>query len=358
MKIRGVSKYKDTRRVEYVTDNKDMFAAIRTIASILTLCLLSACTENLSANRPYILTTATTGGTYYPVGVALATITKSQLHRTEGISLAAISSAGSMENIKLMRDNQAQFALLQGIFAAWAWNGDGPIKKPQPWLRSVGAMWQNVDHFVLLQDLATNGSISDLDSLDGHRFVLGARNSGAERSGDYILTSLGIDYQDKFNLAYMGYGATANAIQDGTIVGMNIPAGIPVTGITRAFAMVGDKLSLLSFSDDQLQQVNARYPLWRRYVIPAGTYPNQPRDIESIAHPNVLAVRADVPDDAVYQITRAIFENLAALREIHKATREVTLENALIGLGAPLHPGALRYYREVGLDVPAELTPP
>ncbi len=335
-----------------------MVAVIRTTTLILILCLLSACTENLSVNRPFILTTATTAGTYYPVGVALATITKSQLHRTEGISLAAISSAGSMENIKLMRDNQAQFALLQAVFAAWAWNGDGPISKPQPWLRSVGAMWQNAEHFVLLKELSTDGSITDLESLDGQRFVLGARNSGAERTGDYILDSLNIDYASKFNLAYMSYGASANAIQDGTIVGMNVPGGIPIAGITRAFSMVGDDLVMLSFSDEQLAQINARYPLWSRYVIPADTYPNQPQDIESIAHPNILAVRADVPDEAVYQITRARFENLAALHEIHKATREVTLEHALIGLGAPLHPGALRYYREVGMQIPAELTPP
>ena len=326
--------------------------------SVLMLCLLTACTGNLSANRPYILTTATTGGTYYPVGVALATITKSQLHRTEGISLAAISSAGSMENIKLLRDDQAQFALLQGVFAAWAWNGDGPISKPQPWLRSVGAMWQNAEHFVLLKELSADGSIMNLDSLAGERYVLGARNSGAERTGHYILDSLGIDYEGKFNLAYMGYGATANAIQDGTIVGMNVPGGIPVTGITRAFSMVGDDLVLLGFSDEQLAQINSRYPLWIRYVIPADTYPNQPQDIQSIAHPTMLAVRADVPDEAVYQITRAIFENLATLHEIHKATREITLERTLIGLGAPLHPGALRYYREVGLQIPPELVPP
>ena len=335
-----------------------MLTAIRITLILASASLAGGCTENLSANRPYILTTATTGGTYYPVGVALATITKAQLQKTEGISLSAISSAGSMENIKLMRDNQAQFALLQGIFAAWAWNGDGPISRPQPWLRSVGAMWNNAEHFVLLKGLATDGSIMDLDSLAGQRFVLGARNSGAERTGDHILRSLGIDYGNKFSLAYMGYGATANAIQDGTIVGMNVPGGIPVTGITRAFAAVGDDLVLLDFPDEQLAQVNSRYALWSRYVIPADTYPNQPQDIDSIAHPNVLAVRADVPDEAVYQITRAIFENLGALHEIHKATREVVLENALVGLGAPLHPGALRYYREKGLDIPAELMPP
>lgn len=328
---------------------------------LLLLALLlagAACTENLSGSRPYILTTATTGGTYYPVGVALATITKAQLHDRHGISLSAISSAGSMENIKLMRDQQAQFALLQGIFAAWAWNGDGPFSRPQSWLRSVGAMWQNAEHFVLLTELTTDGTIMDLENIDGHRFVLGARNSGAEKSGDYILRSLGIDYEKNFSLAYMGYGATANAIQDGTIAGMNIPAGVPVTGITRAFAILGDELTLLSFTDAQLAKVNARYPLWGRYVIPAGSYPDQDEPVATIGHPNVLAVHAELPEEAVYQITKAIFDNLAALQEIHKATREVTLDKALIGLGAPLHPGAARYYREKGIDIPPELAPP
>lgn len=334
-----------------------MGTGLKYIVSLVLLLCAAACTEN-TATRPYILTTATTGGTYYPVGVALATITKSQLYRTEGISLSAISSAGSLENIKLMRDNQAQFALLQGIFAAWAWNGDGPISTPQPWLRSIGAMWANADHFVLLTELTTDGTIWDIDKLDGQRFVLGARNSGAEKSGDYILRSLGIDYEQKVSLAYMGYGATANAIQDGTIVGMNIPAGPPVTGITRAFAMVGEDLTLLSFSDADIDAINATYPLWSRYVIAADTYPNQPTDIQSIAHPNILAVRADVPDDAVYEITRAIWDNLDALHEIHKATREITLDKALTGLGAPLHPGAARYYRERGLTIPPALTPP
>ena len=325
---------------------------------VVALLALVSCTENLSTNRPYILTTATSGGTYYPVGVALATITKSQLHQTHGISLSAISSAGSMENIKLLRDNQAQFALLQGIFGAWAWNGDGPIRNPQTGLRSIAALWTNVEHFVLLNELLVDGTIMDLDTLDGQRFVIGARNSGAERSGDHILNSLGIDYRSKFNVAYMGYGATANAIQDGTVVGMNIPAGPPVSAITRAFAMVGEDISLLSFTDADLDAVNKEYALWQPWVIAAGTYPNQDKEVRSIAHPNVLVVRSDIPDEDVYQITKTIWENLAALHEIHKATREMKLELALTGVSAPLHPGAARYYREQGMEIPAELTPP
>ena len=234
------------------------------VARIVALCslvsLLGGCSDTLSTNRPYILTTGTTGGTYYPVGVALATITKAELFDTRGISLSAISSAGSLENIKLLRDNQAQFALVQGIFAAWAWNGDGPIRTPQTWLRTIGAMWTNVEHFALRRDLINDGSIRDLDRLDGQRFVLGARNSGAERTGDYILRNLGIDYERRISLAYMGYGVTANAIQDGMIVGVNIPAGPPVAGITQAFAMLDGDLTLLSYTEDDLAQVNQRYP--------------------------------------------------------------------------------------------------
>ena len=324
----------------------------------LVLTILLSCSGELAADRPYVLATATVGGTYYPVGVALATISKSKLYPEHGVSLAAISSAGSLENIKLLRDNQAQFALLQGVFAAWAWNGEGPVREPQAWLRSVSGMWHNVEHFALLADLVHEGTLSDLGALDGQRFVLGERNSGAEHTGAYILESLGIDYRRRMNLAYMGYGATADAIQDGNIVGMNIPAGVPVSAITRALAVLGSRMAVLEVSDDELAKINARYPLWNHYEIAAGTYPNQLSPIRSISHPNVLAVREDVPDETVYQVTRIMWENLSTLQEIHRSTNDMKLELALKGLGAPLHPGAARFYRERGVDIPPHLAPP
>jgi TRAP transporter TAXI family solute receptor len=332
---------------------------IRLLSGLLVFAVFQiSCSGDLAGDRPYVLATATVGGTYYPVGVALATITKSRLHAEHGISLAAISSAGSLENIKLLRDNQAQFALLQGVFAAWAWNGEGPVREPQPWLRSVSAMWLNVEHFALLTEYVENGTLQDLGTLDGQRYVLGERNSGAEHTGAYILDSLGIDYRQKLDLAYMGYGATADAIQDGNIAGMNIPAGVPVSAITRAWAVLGDRMVVLNVSESELAQINRRYPLWDYYDMPAGTYPNQQAPIRSAGHPNVLAVRADVPEETVYQITKSMWENLSALQEIHRATNDMKLDLALKGLGAPLHPGAARYYREQGLDIPGHLSPP
>jgi TRAP transporter TAXI family solute receptor len=200
--------------------------------------------------------------------------------------------------------------------------------------------------------------MQDFRNLDGQRFVLGARNSGAEQTGRYIFDALGIDYENRLSLAYMGYGGAANAIQDGNIVGMNVPAGAPVSAITQAFAQMGDSISLLNFTQEELDAINRRYDLWDWYDLPAGTYPNQNELVRSISSPNVLAVRSDVPEDVVYHITRTIWENLAALQDIHGATRDMRLARATRGLGAPLHPGAIRYYREQGLEIAPHLILP
>ena len=325
--------------------------------SLIVALLLAACSDELSRARPYVLTTATTGGTFYPVGVAIATIAHAQLYETDGISLTAISSAGSLENLKLLRDNQAQFAILQGPFGAWSWTGEGPVSRPQTHIRSVSALWKNVEHFVLLTELSNTGDILDLNNLNGERYVLGARNSGAEQTGRFILETLDIDYEEKFTLAYMGYGPTTGAIQDGNIVGMNIPAGAPVSSITQAFALMGDRMTILSWTQESMDKLNARYPLWDWYDFPPGTYPNQTDHIRTIASPNVLVTHVDIPQEVVYNITKIIWSNLATLQEIHRATRDMRPDIAVSGLGAPLHAGALRYYREIGLEIPERLIP-
>ncbi len=308
-------------------------------------------------NRNYILATATTGGTYYPVGVALATLTKVKLEPKQKISMSAISSAGSGENVKLLREDEAQFAILQGLFGAWAWNGTGAVSEsgPQEHLRSVTMLWQNVEHFVIDAEHVETGTVSDLDKLKGLPFSIGARNSGTEGSGRHILGGLGYNPDEHFDVVYMGYSPSAEALQNGTIEGMNTPAGPPVGAVTQAAAALGDQIRVLDFTDEQMVAANDGLKLWTRYVIPAGTYPEQDQEIRTIAQPNLLAVRADVDEDAVYQITKTIYENLPFLRAIHNATNAMALEKAIAGLPMPLHPGAARYYQEQGIEIPADL---
>ncbi|NOH49562.1 MULTISPECIES: TAXI family TRAP transporter solute-binding subunit [Vibrio harveyi group] len=306
--------------------------------------------------RSYILATASTGGTYYPVGVALATLSKVKLAPKHHFSLSAISSAGSGENVKLLNENEAQFAILQGLYGAWAWSGEGPYEKSgrQEQLRSVSMLWQNVEHFIVRSDLAKTGTVTDLNNLDGKKFSIGKKNSGTENSGRQIMKGLKVD-PDKFNLAYMGYGGSASALQNGTIDGMNTPAGVPVGAVTQAFAALGKDISILSFTDEQIKEANGNYNLWTKYEIPANTYPGLDKPITTIAQPNFLAVREDISEEDVYQLTKAIYENLPFLQGIHKATKAMAIEKAIAGLPVPLHPGAARYYKEMGIEIPSDL---
>ena len=309
------------------------------------------------AEANYILSTATTGGTYYPVGVALATLTKVKLQPKQKISMSAISSAGSSENVKLLRENQAQFAILQGLYGAWAWNGAGGVANdgPQKYLRSVSMLWQNVEHFVVSRDFVKTGNVDDLAAMNGAKFSIGRRNSGTEGSGRHILGGVGIDPDTTFDLAYLGYGGSAQALQNGAISGMNIPAGVPVSAITAAAAAMGEDMRILNFTDEQVLQADGGLDLWTRYIIAPNSYPGQTEAVQTIAQPNILAVREDVDAEHVYQITKTIYENLPFLNAIHKATRVMALEKAITGLPMPLHPGALRYYKEQGLEIPERL---
>jgi TRAP transporter TAXI family solute receptor len=330
------------------------------VALAAALSLSAGAAGHAQDTRSYILTTATTGGTYYPVGVALATLTKVKLEPGEGISMSAISSAGSGENVKLLRENQAQFGILQGLFGAWAADGTGMLEAegPQPHLRSISMLWVNVEHFVVTNDMVKTGTVDDLKDFGGAAFSIGARNSGTEGSGRAILAGLGIDPEEVFEVAYMGYTPTAEALQNGTIKGANLPGGVPVSAVAQAFAAMGDDLTILNFTDNQIARANSAFELWPPYEIPAGTYPGQDEAVQTIAQPNFLAVRDDIPADDVYLITKTMYENLPFLQNIHAATNDMALEKAIAGLPVPLHPGALRFYEEQGIEVPDRLKPP
>ncbi len=308
-------------------------------------------------SKSYIFATATTGGTYYPVGVAVSTLTKVKLEPKHKISLSAISSAGSGENVKLLRENQAQFAILMGLYGSWAKTGEGPLSSagPQKHLRSVTMLWPQVEHFLVNKEKVKSGTLQDLQSMEGTSFSIGKRNSGTEGANRYIFSQLGINPDEKFDLAFLGYGASADAFSNGKIEGMNTSAGVPVSAVTRTTASLGDNVQLLNVTPDELAKVNAKYPLWVPYTIPANTYPNQSKPVNTIAQSNFMAVRDDVSEEDVYLLTKAIYENLGFLKNIHKATSEMSLQTAINGLPVPLHPGAARYYREQGVKIPDAL---
>ncbi len=314
------------------------------------LCLTFATAPSQASDKNLIIATATTGGTYYPVGVAIGTLVSIKLAKADKITATAINSAGSGENVQMLKNKEADLAILQALFGLNAYKGEGPYKgKAFKDFRSITMLWENVEHFPLLNKYVKKGDISDLKGLD-KKFSIGKRGSGTEGSGRTLLKIMGVDVNKDLVLEFLGYTPSAQAMMDGRIAGANIPAGPPAAAITQLYAQLGsDDVTVLEFTDAQLAEIQKAYPIWNRYVIPAGTYPSQKEDIKTIAQPNFLACRADLPDEVVYKITKTIYENLPFLNNIHKATKAMSLERATTGLPAPLHPGAEKFYREVGI---------
>jgi len=311
--------------------------------------------RDAKADENLIIATATTGGTYYPVGVAIGTLISIKLAAKDKITATAINSAGSGENIQMLKNSEADFGILQALFGLQAYNGKGKYEgKPEKDFSSVTMLWKNVEHFPLLADYVKSGTITDLKGLE-KKFSIGKRGSGTEGSGRTILAALDID-PESLDLEYLGYNPSAQAMMDKRVAAANIPAGVPAAAITQLYAQLGDKkVKVLDFTDAQMAEIQKSFPIWTREVIPAGTYPGQSTDINTIAQPNLLVVRNDVSDEVVYKVTKTIYENLSFLNNIHKATKAMSLKDAIKGLPVPLHPGALKYYEEMGLVVPAHL---
>jgi TRAP transporter TAXI family solute receptor len=325
-----------------------------TLLSSATLALTMA-TANAADAKDYILNTASTGGTYHPVGTAISTLSKIKLLPKKKFSLTAVNSAGSGANVQAMGAGTADFAILQGLYGSYAATGTGPVTSKQTNIRSVTMLWQNVEQFLVAKENAKTGSMADIVALKGQSIGLGKQNSGTLGSNKVLLSGLGIDIEKDYKLMHAGYGPTADALANGQIAGAGIPSGPPTGAITKLMAANEGKFIILDVTAEQAAKMDGGRELWTPRVIAAGTYPGQSKDINTIAQPNFLAVNASVSDEHVYLLTKAIFENLGFLQAIHKATKAMDIKVAMAGLPVPLHPGAAKYYKEVGLEIPARL---
>ena len=325
------------------------------VGSVVVASLLTSASAK-KAEEKYVIATASTGGTYYPVGVGIATIASLKLAKKHKMTFSAITSAGSGENINMLQNGEVNFAILQGLFGSMAWQGKAKYEgKPKKNLRSVTMLWQNVEQFTIKSKHAKTGNINDLTNLYGERFSIGGRNSGSRVSAETIMSSLGINF-DKMNVQYLGYSPSSTALQDGKVQGMNTPAGTPTSAVTNAFASIGaNKIKVLEFNKNDVEKINNNYPVWSPFTIKAGTYPGQEKDINTIAQPNLLVVTKDTPEQTVYLLTKTIYENLPFLNTVHKATKAMAINKAIAGLPMPLHPGAARFYKEQGINIPDNL---
>ena len=300
--------------------------------------------------RAYTMATAQEGGTYYPVGVALAVLSSIHLEPAIGMTMEAVTSSGSLENLAMMREGEAQFGAVEVLAATWARDATGPFaeERPQTDLRAVTMLWSDIEHFLLRTSLAETGTIDDMAGLTGHGFSMGPSGSGIEASNRILFDNYGFEYED-WGLVNGTFDESTQSLLDGSIAGVNIGAGVGVSSVASVLAQMGEQLTLLSVTDEQAARLDGDLGVFSTTFLPVGTYAGIEEPVQTLTAPNFLAVNADVSDEDVYQFTKTMFENLEYLCDVHSAACGLSAEAAQAGLPVALHPGAARYFAEMGL---------
>ncbi|TVR10336.1 MAG: TAXI family TRAP transporter solute-binding subunit [Salinarimonadaceae bacterium] len=306
------------------------------------------------AQDSLVIGTGGTGGAYYPIGVGMARIVS---EADPSLRVDAVSSGGSTENVQLIAREEIELGITNGVVATLAARGESVFEgTPRTTLRAVFSLYGNTEHHVALADAAPTGTIDDLATLPGP-YNIGGRQSGARTAAELMLQALGHD-PEAISLEFIGsYSEAGSALQDRRISAANLGAGIPVPAITEIYAALGaDRVRILRFEDEHIARIDAAHPgLYYGVTIPAGSYPGQTEDIPTAEYANLMVVDESIDEDVVYRFTKAVFENIEKIHEVHPAAKGITLENAFSGLPVPLHAGALRYFDEIGVAVPEGL---
>lgn len=310
---------------------KIVFAGI----ALGALLALSGCTEK----KNYILATGGTSGTYYPFGGAIANIWNTQI---ENMNVTAQATGASAENLRLVSNGDAEYAIVQNDVMDYAYNGtDMFANQKLANLASIGTLYPEVVQIAASKD----SGITSVADLRGKRVSIGDAGSGVEFNAKQILAGYGITTADihKNNLSFK---ESAEGIQNGTLDACFVTAGVPNSALQELAFTAG--LVLLPVSGAEADLICETYPFYTKTVIPAGTYKGTDVDTEALAIKATLAVNAQLDEKTVYDMTKALFENLDELSAAHAKGKEVTVANAVTGISVPFHPGALAYFKEIG----------
>ncbi len=279
-------------------------------------------------------------GVYYPVGVALSQIYAKEIPNAR--STAQVTRA-SAENLNLLQSGRGEvaFTLADALSDAWKGNEEAGFKQKLDKLRGVSGLYNNYIQIVANAD----SGIRTLADLKGKRVSVGAARSGTELNAREILKAAGLSYSDLAKVEYLPFGESVELMKNRQLDATLQSAGLGVASIRDLATAI--KIVVVPVPADVVAKVGD--PAYQPAVIPANTYIGQTADVPTAAIPNFLVTHAGVPEDVVYRMTKAMYDNLDTLYAAHNAARAIKRENALKGMPVPLHPGAERYYREVGL---------
>ena len=284
------------------------------------------------------LLTGGTSGTYYPLGGEMA----SNITDETGIQTDALSSNASADNIVDLQAGEADLAMVQTDTVAQAVEGSGAFEGEA--VENVLALGSLYPETVQIVTTADSG-IESVEDLEGRSVSVGAPGSGTFYNAEQILEVHGLSIEDDIEAQNLDVGESTGGIQDGNIDAAIITGGTPTGAVEELTATVDVKI--LPVEQDKIDELVEQYPFYAEDTVESGTYGIE-EDVTTVAVLAMIAVSDSLSEDAVYDITAAIYENTESMA--HARAEDITIDSALDGIGIDMHPGAQRYFDEQGVS--------
>ena len=262
----------------------------------------------------------------------------------DGVQMTAEGTKGYVANVRLMLGGQIEAGFSNSKLAYEAYRAEGDYADVEPGqILSWMSIAPIVQHVVVLAD----SDIMKLSDLEGKRVGIGQPGGTSMLDAEILLETIGLTPGEDFTDFRVNLGQMVEMLADGQIDAFIWNGSIPLPPIIKLKAQ--DEVRLLPIPTDIADAIRVKYPAYSQGDLPANTYADQPEVVPSYRLGNVLLIRADVDEEIVYQATKTVMENLDHMATVHPAWNRVSMDSILGGFNAPLHPGALRYYREAGV---------
>ena len=307
------------------------------LAGVLILLLILG-TVSCGKTEQIRLATGGSAGTYYAYGSAVSQI----LNEKTSIPITVQSTGASRANIQLLNAGEVELAIVQNDVMDYAWRGVDLFNGEKiNSFNTMAALYAEVCQVVA--NPATG--IKTIADLKGKNVSVGDAGSGVEFNAKQILDAYGISFNDiqKQNLSF---NASADALRDSKIDAFFCVAGAPTPAVVDL--ATNREIALLEVDEAHATQLIRKYPFYTRFPVVAGSYKGQTADVMTVAVKATFIVSTKVSDDTVYKLTKALFENKTTIAAAHAKGKELSTSYAVEGISVPFHPGAAKYFKEIG----------
>jgi len=305
---------------------------------------------NVHAENIVTIGTGAVTGVYYPTGKAIAKIVNKK-GKKHGVQVKVESTGGSVFNVNAIIVGDLEFGIVQSDRQYQAWNGikDWKDRGPQKKLRSICSF--HPQSIVLIAGDDTG--IETLIDLKGKHINIGNLGSGSRGNSIDAMQSCGIEWRRELSAEGIRAADSAKLLQNGRIDAFFYTVGHPNESIKEATAGKR-KVHFVPLTGDCIDQLVAKWPYFAKAYVPINFYPmaRNKENVETFGVKATFCTSIDIPERVVYAITREIFNNLEDFKKFHPAYGVFTKHNMLEALRAPIHPGAMKYYKEAGLTIP------